>query len=113
MNPIAGFLTLVCFGAGAAAVALWNQNYLGAACVAVGVIIAQSLKMANVWQKFVILRMAMNIIYETTKERGATILMPTSMVDSLNPSAAILASSLALNGINRSDPNPPATAPSG
>jgi regulator of protease activity HflC (stomatin/prohibitin superfamily) len=28
---------------------------------------------------------AMNIIYETTKERGATILMPTSMVDSLNP----------------------------
>jgi regulator of protease activity HflC (stomatin/prohibitin superfamily) len=29
---------------------------------------------------------AMNIIYETTKERGATILMPTSMVDSLNPS---------------------------
>jgi len=28
---------------------------------------------------------AMNIIYETTKERGATILIPTSMVDSLNP----------------------------
>lgn len=34
---------------------------------------------------------AMNIIYETTKERGATILMPSSMVDSLNPSATILA----------------------
>jgi regulator of protease activity HflC (stomatin/prohibitin superfamily) len=34
---------------------------------------------------------AMNIIYETTKERGATILMPTSMVDSLNPSATTLA----------------------
>ena len=33
---------------------------------------------------------AMNIIYETTKERGATILMPSSMVDSLNPSAATL-----------------------
>lgn len=32
---------------------------------------------------------AMNIIYETTKERGATILMPTSMVDSLNPSLAL------------------------
>jgi regulator of protease activity HflC (stomatin/prohibitin superfamily) len=31
---------------------------------------------------------AMNIIYETTKERGATILMPSSMVDSLNPSSA-------------------------
>jgi len=28
---------------------------------------------------------AMNIIYETTKERGATILLPTSMVDSLDP----------------------------
>jgi regulator of protease activity HflC (stomatin/prohibitin superfamily) len=27
---------------------------------------------------------AMNIIYETTKERGATILIPTSMVDSMN-----------------------------
>ena len=34
---------------------------------------------------------AMNIIYETTKERGATILMPSSMVDSLNPSATTLA----------------------
>jgi regulator of protease activity HflC (stomatin/prohibitin superfamily) len=33
---------------------------------------------------------AMNIIYETTKERGATILIPSSMVDSLNPSAASL-----------------------
>jgi len=28
---------------------------------------------------------AMNIIYETTKERGATILIPSSMVDALNP----------------------------
>jgi regulator of protease activity HflC (stomatin/prohibitin superfamily) len=40
---------------------------------------------------------AMNIIYETTKERGATILMPSSMVDSLNPSAATLALALAGN----------------
>ncbi len=40
---------------------------------------------------------AMNIIYETTKERGATILMPSSMVDSLNPSAATLALALADN----------------
>jgi regulator of protease activity HflC (stomatin/prohibitin superfamily) len=32
---------------------------------------------------------AMNIIYETTKERGATILMPSSMVDSLNPSTTV------------------------
>src|SRR5208282_1762636 len=38
---------------------------------------------------------AMNIIYETTKERGATILMPTSMVDSLNPVVTTLALALA------------------
>jgi len=41
---------------------------------------------------------AMNIIYETTKERGATILMPSSMVDSLNPSSATLALALASKG---------------
>lgn len=40
---------------------------------------------------------AMNIIYETTKERGARILMPSSMVDSLNPSAKILGLALAGN----------------
>ena len=28
---------------------------------------------------------AMNIIYETTKERGATIIIPSAMVDSMNP----------------------------
>ncbi len=32
---------------------------------------------------------AMNIIYETTKERGATILIPTAMVDAMNPAGAI------------------------
>ncbi|MBI5319971.1 slipin family protein [Bradyrhizobium sp.] len=32
---------------------------------------------------------AMNIIYETTKERGATILIPTSMVDAMNPASAL------------------------
>jgi regulator of protease activity HflC (stomatin/prohibitin superfamily) len=32
---------------------------------------------------------AMNIIYETTKERGATILIPTAMVDSMNPAGAM------------------------
>ena len=38
---------------------------------------------------------AMNIIYETTKERGTTILIPSSMVDSMNPVGA-LATTLAL-----------------
>ena len=40
---------------------------------------------------------AMNIIYETTKERGATILMPTSMVDAMNPGAASFALQMARN----------------
>jgi regulator of protease activity HflC (stomatin/prohibitin superfamily) len=38
---------------------------------------------------------AMNIIYEATKERGATILIPSAMVDSLNPSVATLALAVA------------------
>jgi stringent starvation protein B len=32
---------------------------------------------------------AMNIIYETTKERGTTILIPSSMVDAMNPAATV------------------------
>ena len=50
---------------------------------------------------------AMNIIYETTKERGATILIPSSMVDSLNPSTTL---ALALAGTAAADaaPGPPA-----
>ena len=32
---------------------------------------------------------AMNIIYETTKERGATILIPSAMVDAMNPGALL------------------------
>jgi regulator of protease activity HflC (stomatin/prohibitin superfamily) len=42
---------------------------------------------------------AMNIIYETTKERGATILMPSSMVDSMNPSVATVSLALANQGL--------------
>jgi regulator of protease activity HflC (stomatin/prohibitin superfamily) len=53
---------------------------------------------------------AMNIIYETTKERGATILMPSSMVDSLNPTAATLA--LALAGNDALTPGGKAAPPS-
>jgi regulator of protease activity HflC (stomatin/prohibitin superfamily) len=46
---------------------------------------------------------AMNIIYETTKERGATILIPSSMVDSLNPSTTL---SLAFASKAAPDPEP-------
>ena len=52
---------------------------------------------------------AMNIIYETTKERGATILMPSSMVDSLNPGSAALA--FALGGQAALKPEPVQPAP--
>jgi regulator of protease activity HflC (stomatin/prohibitin superfamily) len=38
---------------------------------------------------------AMNIIYETTKERGATVLIPSSMVDAMNPGAAAFALNMA------------------
>jgi len=41
---------------------------------------------------------AMNIIYETTKERGATILMPTAMVDAMNPALAMAVASEAVKG---------------
>lgn len=41
---------------------------------------------------------AMNIIYETTKERGATILMPTGMVDAMNPAVAVALSEAAKAG---------------
>jgi len=36
---------------------------------------------------------AMNIIYETTKERGTTILIPTALVDSMNPASALFLAS--------------------
>ncbi|GAA4477407.1 slipin family protein [Gluconacetobacter asukensis] len=41
---------------------------------------------------------AMNIIYETTKERGATILIPTSMIDSMNPASALILANVAAQG---------------
>jgi regulator of protease activity HflC (stomatin/prohibitin superfamily) len=50
---------------------------------------------------------AMNIIYETTKERGATILMPSAMVDAMNPGAAAFALQMA-----RNDGMPPSFGPS-
>jgi regulator of protease activity HflC (stomatin/prohibitin superfamily) len=45
---------------------------------------------------------AMNIIYETTKERGTTILIPTSMVDSMNAALP-----LALAATKDQPPKPP------
>jgi regulator of protease activity HflC (stomatin/prohibitin superfamily) len=56
MNPITAFLVFACLAAGAAASYL-NSLYVAFACFAAAVVIALSLKMANVWQTFVILRM--------------------------------------------------------
>ncbi len=54
---------------------------------------------------------AMNIIYETTKERGATILMPTSMVDAMNPGAVAFALNMAkIDGSNAPAPAAPVTS---
>ncbi len=55
---------------------------------------------------------AMNIIYETTKERGATILMPTSMVDAMNPGAAAFALQMARNDASGAPLPQPSSGPS-
>jgi regulator of protease activity HflC (stomatin/prohibitin superfamily) len=56
MNPITAFLVFV-FLLAAAGFGYFVNPYLGAAFFVVAVVIGMSLKMANVWQKFVILRM--------------------------------------------------------
>jgi hypothetical protein len=53
----------------------------------------------------------MNIIYETTKERGATILMPSAMVDAMNPGAVLGLTTLAA-GQPTQAPVAPASPPS-
>jgi regulator of protease activity HflC (stomatin/prohibitin superfamily) len=56
---------------------------------------------------------AMNIIYETTKERGATILMPSAMVDAMNPGGILGLAALAQGAQGPSaDAAPVAPAPS-
>jgi len=54
---------------------------------------------------------AMNIIYETTKERGATILIPTGMVDSMNPASSTLALALATQAMPVTSPMPVVPVP--
>jgi regulator of protease activity HflC (stomatin/prohibitin superfamily) len=53
---------------------------------------------------------AMNIVYETTKERGATILIPTSMVDSLNPVMALALAGQEAKPKNATEAQPPSKA---
>ena len=55
MNPITLFLTVACIAIGVALGAM-GYLYAGIAVVVVAVVIASALKMANTWEKFVILR---------------------------------------------------------
>ena len=55
INPITLFLTAACLAIGAG-LGGTGHLYLGIPVVIVGIIIASALKMANTWQKFVILR---------------------------------------------------------
>jgi len=55
MNPITVFLTVACLAVGAGLGAT-GHLYLGIPVAVIAIIIASALKMANTWQKFVILR---------------------------------------------------------
>jgi len=56
MNPVTSFLVFAFLAAAMAAGYLVNP-FIGIGLFAVAVVIGMSLKMANVWQKFVVLRM--------------------------------------------------------
>jgi regulator of protease activity HflC (stomatin/prohibitin superfamily) len=55
---------------------------------------------------------AMNIIYETTKERGATILVPSAMVDAMNPGGVLAMAGLASGPARAAEASAPQPAPS-
>src|SRR6204780_923940 len=73
MNPITAFLVVAFLGAGAAATLMAHNLYLGVACASFAALISASLKMANVWQKFVILRMGK---LQSVKGAGLFIIVP-------------------------------------
>jgi regulator of protease activity HflC (stomatin/prohibitin superfamily) len=77
MNPVTSFLVLACMVAGLA-IGYFVHPYLGFACFAVAAVIAMSLKMANVWQKFVILRMG-----KLQSVRGAGLFAIIPVIDSV------------------------------
>src|ERR1022692_3779095 len=71
MNPITSFLVAVCVLSGLA-IGQWNAN-LAFAFFGAAAIIAFSLKMANTWQKFVILRMGK---LQSVKGAGLFVIIP-------------------------------------
>ena len=78
MNPIANFLSLLCFAAAGAMMFLFTSFYGALLFVAAAVIISMSLKMANVWQKFVILRLG-----KLQSVRGAGLFMIIPIIDNI------------------------------
>lgn len=54
MNPITVFLTVACLAVGAGLGATGHLN-AGIVVAIVAIVIASALKMANIWEKFVIL----------------------------------------------------------
>jgi regulator of protease activity HflC (stomatin/prohibitin superfamily) len=77
MNPVTSFLVFACIVGGVAAGYL-GHLYVGVGCFAVAAVIALSLKMANVWQKFVILRMG-----KLQSVRGAGLFAIIPVIDSV------------------------------
>jgi regulator of protease activity HflC (stomatin/prohibitin superfamily) len=77
MNPVTSFLVFACMAAGLA-LGYFGHLYFGIACFAVAAVIAMSLKMANIWQKFVILRMG-----KLQSVRGAGLFAIIPVIDSV------------------------------
>jgi len=55
LNPISVFLTIICIAVSAALSPI-GHRYFGILFFIVGIVVASALKMANAWQKCVILR---------------------------------------------------------
>src|ERR1700748_2455323 len=77
MNPITVFIALACGGAGTAR-AVPGIPYLAAPFFVAGVVVALSLKMANAWEKFVILRAGK---LQSVKGPGLFVILP--VIDSV------------------------------
>lgn len=69
MNPITVFLAAVCIAIGAGLGAI-GHLYAGIALVIVAIVIASALKMANTWEKFVILRAGKLALREGSKDEA-------------------------------------------
>ncbi|HMD29502.1 MAG TPA: SPFH domain-containing protein, partial [Steroidobacteraceae bacterium] len=77
MNSITAFLVFVCIAASLAA-GRWLNPYAAAAFFSAAVLIALSLKMANAWEKFVILRMG-----KLQSVRGAGLFLIIPVIDNI------------------------------